>query len=65
MSSLSLLTKQARKEINCAILLYVAFPLFLKRFLGVSIRHGAFIRGERLIQSLHVRGAFIGYKVFI
>ena len=31
----------------------------------VSIRRGAFIRGERIIQSLHLGGAFIGYVAFI
>ena len=31
------------------------------------VRHGAFIRGECLMQSLHLRrkGAFIGYEAFI
>ena len=42
MSSSSLLTKQARKEINCLILLRGTFPWFLKRFSeGVYLLEGA------------------------
>ena len=62
----SLSIKQERKK-NCVILLYRAFPRFLIGW--ASTRRGAFIRGERLIQSLHLvgwgRGVFIGYKAFI
>ena len=30
-----------------------------------SIKHGAFIRGERLIQTLYLKGALIRYEAFI
>ena len=43
----------------------------IERFLGfeailgwASIRHGAFIRGECLIQSLHLRGGVYWYEAF-
>ena len=32
---------------------------------GASVRPGAFIRGEHLIQTLHLRRAFIRYEAFI
>ena len=32
---------------------------------GASIRHGAFIRGEHLIQTLYLKGSLIRYEAFI
>ena len=51
------------------ILLHGAFPWLLRRFLeegeGTSIRHGAFIRGRRSTQTLHLKEAFIWEWAFI
>ena len=43
---------------------------FSRRFFGgggASVRHEAFFRGERLLQTLHLmeEGAFIRYEAFI
>ena len=54
-----LLTQARQLRITVSCLFNV--PLLEKS----SMRRGAFIRGERLIQSSHLRGPFIGYEVFI
>ena len=67
--NLQVIVNQARKKLPVNKLhdftLWSVSLVFKAILVWASIRRGAFIRGERLIQSLHLRGAFIGYKAFI